>query len=314
MRYRNHIFITVLFFSKLILSSQNLYAQDKYKAFYKEPISDISISYLDLMSENIGFSDLTILEKSFRALSDKSYVHDKMIKSLLYASEDTIDTVINTDTTYYEKMTDCPHISAYRAADPLLIVNGIFCFTITHGDSNILLSYLNYLAWQSQNVPHSPLGKNTPPDNYNIIQKQKWLCNYSREWIEQYPDEYHIIHSCFDSIYTSWKIENKLGTYSQFLLQNSRVVQRNYDKGVEILLHAAPDGIKSQKNKVVLPDNNIMHTNPGDFVKDTYETLFQRIPSEDELKFLKQFIRTHKDLTVRQFYYAMMTSDEYKYY
>ena len=314
MKLRCYIFLSVTFFVIQIVSPLDLCAQDKLKTFYKEPVADISIFYMDLTSRNIGFSDLAILEKSYRAFSDKSFVHNQMIKSLLYGGPDISDTIAYMDTSYYKKIANCPHISAYRAADPLLIVNGFFCYTVIHGDTNILVSYLNYLLWQSQNAPHSPLGKNTPPDNFNLIQKQRWLCNYTREWIEQYPDEYHILYSRFDSCYTKWKKENMKATYSQFLIQHSRIIKRDYDKGVEILMHASSDGIKSQTHTVVLPAENAMKEKPEDFIREAYENLYQRVPRQEEIVFLQQFISTHKDLTVKQFYYAMMTSDEYKYY
>ncbi|MFM2285182.1 MAG: hypothetical protein RLZZ543_679 [Bacteroidota bacterium] len=63
-----------------------------------------------------------------------------------------------------------------------------------------------------------------------------------------------------------------------------------------------------------LPTNAVMRADVAAFVKATYLKLYNREPNELEAYTLKKNIDDNADMTSVMVYYAMMTSDEYRYY
>ncbi len=67
-------------------------------------------------------------------------------------------------------------------------------------------------------------------------------------------------------------------------------------------------------NNSIIPSNSEMRSNPDFFVKNTIEKLFNRTPNEFEIWFLTDYINKTPSLTSSEFYYSVMTSEEYRFY
>lgn len=63
-----------------------------------------------------------------------------------------------------------------------------------------------------------------------------------------------------------------------------------------------------------IPSAQNMRDNPGDFVQTAYKTLLVRKPTKQEEWFLINQIEKNKALEPMDIYYAMLTSEEYRYY
>tara|TARA_Y100000385_G_scaffold287039_1_gene350346 strand:- start:172 stop:660 length:489 start_codon:yes stop_codon:yes gene_type:complete len=50
------------------------------------------------------------------------------------------------------------------------------------------------------------------------------------------------------------------------------------------------------------------------FVQETYETIFNRTPNAFEKWYLTDYIQNHQEIDAEMIYYALMTSNEYRYY
>ena len=50
------------------------------------------------------------------------------------------------------------------------------------------------------------------------------------------------------------------------------------------------------------------------FVQETYETIFNRTPNAFEKWYLTDYIQNHQEIDAEMVYYALMTSNEYRYY
>ena len=65
---------------------------------------------------------------------------------------------------------------------------------------------------------------------------------------------------------------------------------------------------------VNIPTEEIMRNDISAFINSTYLKLFNREPNEVELYTLRKQISENTNITPKLVYYAMMTSDEYRYY
>lgn len=65
---------------------------------------------------------------------------------------------------------------------------------------------------------------------------------------------------------------------------------------------------------IKIPKDDILTTNPEQFIKDTYKRFYLRNPSEAEMNYFKNYIQSHPLLTVEMVYTAFACSDEYGYY
>lgn len=65
---------------------------------------------------------------------------------------------------------------------------------------------------------------------------------------------------------------------------------------------------------VIVPTNTEMRANVDQFVINTYQKFFNRSPNEFELWHMKNMINENADITPELIYYAIMTSNEYRYY
>ena len=65
---------------------------------------------------------------------------------------------------------------------------------------------------------------------------------------------------------------------------------------------------------VIVPSDSEMRANVDQFVMDTYQKFFNRLPNEFELWHMKNRINENTDITPQLVYYAIMTSNEYRYY
>jgi len=63
-----------------------------------------------------------------------------------------------------------------------------------------------------------------------------------------------------------------------------------------------------------IPTQAEMSANPEQFIKDTYIKFFSRKPDEYEFYYFKTTLAQDPALTPELVYYAMMTSNEYRYY
>ncbi len=63
-----------------------------------------------------------------------------------------------------------------------------------------------------------------------------------------------------------------------------------------------------------IPDDEAMRADVTAFVRNSYQKLYNREPNEVEAYTLKKNIVEQTDLTAVMVYYAMMTSNEYRYY
>jgi hypothetical protein len=65
---------------------------------------------------------------------------------------------------------------------------------------------------------------------------------------------------------------------------------------------------------VNIPTEEVMRNDITAFINSTYLKLFNREPNEVELYTLRKQISENPNITPKLVYYAMMTSDEYRYY
>lgn len=74
--------------------------------------------------------------------------------------------------------------------------------------------------------------------------------------------------------------------------------------------------IKSFLNNtnVTIPSNTSMRADIEAFVTDCYTRFYNREPDEFELWYLKDLIEKDANITPTEVYFALMTSDEYRYY
>ena len=74
--------------------------------------------------------------------------------------------------------------------------------------------------------------------------------------------------------------------------------------------------IKNMINRpeALLPSNQTMRADVDLFVVNAYQKLYNRSPNELEVFTLKKNINENAQMTADMVYYAMMTSDEYRYY
>jgi hypothetical protein len=74
--------------------------------------------------------------------------------------------------------------------------------------------------------------------------------------------------------------------------------------------------IKNMINRpeALLPSNQTMRSDVDLFVVNAYQKLYNRSPNELEVFTLKKNINENAQMTAVMVYYAMMTSDEYRYY
>jgi hypothetical protein len=69
-----------------------------------------------------------------------------------------------------------------------------------------------------------------------------------------------------------------------------------------------------KRNNTNIPSNNEMRSDAGEFVINAYKKLFHRNPNEYELWYMTNLVNTDTSYSAKMIYYAMMSSEEYKYY
>jgi len=67
-------------------------------------------------------------------------------------------------------------------------------------------------------------------------------------------------------------------------------------------------------SSVIIPSDSEMRANVDQFLMDTYQKFFNRLPNEFELWHMKNLINENSDINPELIYYAIMTSNEYRYY
>ena len=67
-------------------------------------------------------------------------------------------------------------------------------------------------------------------------------------------------------------------------------------------------------SNVVVPPLPSINGDTALFIVNSYKKFYNREPNEFEKHYWKEFIRTHFTITPATIYYAMMTSDEYRFY
>ena len=65
---------------------------------------------------------------------------------------------------------------------------------------------------------------------------------------------------------------------------------------------------------IILPSEESMRNETEEFVKETYQRFFVRIPTEAEKTWMINFINSHPDVTPEHVYYAFAISNEYYFY
>jgi len=63
-----------------------------------------------------------------------------------------------------------------------------------------------------------------------------------------------------------------------------------------------------------IPSQSVMNANVQQFIKDCYVKFFNRLPNEFELWHIENEIAGDNTITPELIYFAMMTSNEYRYY
>lgn len=63
-----------------------------------------------------------------------------------------------------------------------------------------------------------------------------------------------------------------------------------------------------------IPSHTDMNADLDKFISDAYKKLYNREPLETEAFKLKEFIKSNNAITPAMVYYALMTSNEYRYY
>jgi len=66
--------------------------------------------------------------------------------------------------------------------------------------------------------------------------------------------------------------------------------------------------------QVNLPNNETMRNNIGLFVDNSYQKFYNRSPDALEKQFLISTIESDVNTTPEMVYYALVTSNEYRYY
>lgn len=66
--------------------------------------------------------------------------------------------------------------------------------------------------------------------------------------------------------------------------------------------------------QVILPSNTTMRNDIGLFVENSYQKFFNRSPDALEKQFLVSRIESDTEITPEMVYYALVTSNEYRYY
>ena len=64
----------------------------------------------------------------------------------------------------------------------------------------------------------------------------------------------------------------------------------------------------------IVPSDSAMRVNPEKFITDAYRRFLIRSPSEAERWYIKENIEQSNNLTAKDIYYVILTSDEYKHY
>jgi len=64
----------------------------------------------------------------------------------------------------------------------------------------------------------------------------------------------------------------------------------------------------------IVPTDAQMRADVTQFIFDTYQKFLNRNPNEFELWYMKNLIDENEEITPELFYYAIMTSNEYRYY
>lgn len=65
---------------------------------------------------------------------------------------------------------------------------------------------------------------------------------------------------------------------------------------------------------VNIPSDSEMRDNVDQFLMDSYQKFYNRAPNEFELWHMNDLINDNTDITPELMYYAMMTSNEYRFY
>ncbi len=68
------------------------------------------------------------------------------------------------------------------------------------------------------------------------------------------------------------------------------------------------------KPGVIIPNKSQMQADVPGFVKKSYNRFFNREPSEFESWYITNIVNSDTTITPELFYYALMTSNEYRYY
>jgi hypothetical protein len=139
------------------------------------------------------------------------------------------------------------------------------------------------------------------------------------------PDQYEVNEV---KLYSSISDKTKLKSQEQFVsilytnlfqqtLSGNKLVQINNclesigDKelGREVLISNFMN-----KPNVQLPSDSIMRSNPREFVLNTYERFFVRLPSEAEVTWMVNYIESKPQLSAELVYFSFALSNEYLYY
>ena len=67
-------------------------------------------------------------------------------------------------------------------------------------------------------------------------------------------------------------------------------------------------------DRVILPDEEDMRSDPEGFIRDTYSRFLVRQPTEAELQWMKNYIESRPNLTPELVYFSFATSNEHFHY
>lgn len=298
----------ILLFLWLMISAFSIQAQEE-KQQLKSSKAFLSIAYQDLKGEAIRPSLSKQLEKSYAAMGDKTVVTSILFRDFVLGRGPSQPAAILEDTGYLRLLQMCPKVCANRNADPYMIGLANYLSKMAKDSGDLVERHFRFLEWQKVNMPHAPFGLNEAPEGKSEKEEMEWGMVYCANWMKTKPDEYLKALAMFSQTFHEWKITNERGLFKDYIRAlTSRLGVPMQENSCYFEAH------ESDNKENTLPDPEFMRKNPGQFIKEMYEALLIRYPTENEIQFLTKYINNHPDISPGLIYYALMTSKEYSFY
>jgi hypothetical protein len=272
----------------------------------------ISIANQDLKGASMSIQSVRQLEKTYNSIGDKTLVEDMILKSLLFVPGK--DAVKYNDTAYLKSINDCPQISLVRGADPYLVCFSIALHRVSQSKLSFGEAYSEFRQWHNSNLPNAPGvgGNNEMPNGTVGNDAINWVLRNTEAWVKSYPGEYKFALTYYAENYKQWEDTVKLVTPNHHNYFKSLLGKFDFINPEEYSIYFEKNMLV-QANAAVL-NAKLMQDNPRQFVAEVYEAILLRPPTEEEMSGILEILKNDKTITPEMFYYAIMSSNEYKYY